>query len=94
MNNQSQRGHSHVSNIRRIVPIIKKIKSEYKYRIAMEVKEITIYQYNHSFAICPRCHIPMEREYQSFCDRCGQKLLWKQYDEGKIKIRRNNGLKF
>lgn len=28
------------------------------------------------FPVCPRCHCNMEREYQSFCDRCGQKLNW------------------
>ena len=35
--------------------------------------------YNPSFAtfpVCPRCHCNLEREYQSFCDRCGQKLGW------------------
>ena len=31
------------------------------------------------FPLCPRCHITMEREYQSYCDRCGQQLAWEQY---------------
>ena len=31
-----------------------------------------------SYPICPRCKQPMEREYQSFCDHCGQKLDWSQ----------------
>lgn len=34
---------------------------------------------NHSystFPVCPRCHCNLEREHQSFCDRCGQKLNW------------------
>lgn len=29
-----------------------------------------------TFPVCPRCHSTIEREYQSFCDRCGQKLGW------------------
>ena len=28
------------------------------------------------FPVCPRCHRNLGREYQSFCDRCGQKLDW------------------
>ena len=66
--------------------LFKRYQSEHKYRTAIEVQEIAIYQFNESFAACPRCHIPMEREYQEFCDRCGQKLSWRLYDEGKIKI--------
>ena len=31
------------------------------------------------FAVCPRCRGNLEREYQTFCDRCGQKLDWKDY---------------
>jgi len=37
-----------------------------------------------SFPICPRCKITMEREYQSFCDRCGQALYWKGFGKAKI----------
>lgn len=53
---------------------------ELSYRIAMQV---TLYRrlffHNGSstaFPVCPRCHSSLEREYQSFCDRCGQKLGW------------------
>ena len=37
-----------------------------------------------SFPVCPRCKKTMEREYQSYCDRCGQALLWKGFAKGKI----------
>lgn len=30
-----------------------------------------------TYYICPRCDITLEREYQSFCDRCGQHLNWR-----------------
>ena len=29
-----------------------------------------------SYPLCPRCVLPMQREYQAFCDRCGQALSW------------------
>ena len=32
------------------------------------------------FPVCPRCFIDLEREYQAFCDRCGQKLAWGDFD--------------
>jgi len=28
------------------------------------------------FPVCPRCGVTLEREYQAFCDRCGQCLGW------------------
>ena len=28
------------------------------------------------FPVCPRCGSAMEREYQAYCDRCGQCLSW------------------
>ena len=37
-----------------------------------------------SFPICPQCGVTMEREYQSFCDRCGQCLEWKGFPKATI----------
>jgi len=34
-----------------------------------------------TFPVCPQCGITMEREYQSFCDRCGQRLDWKDFSK-------------
>ena len=31
------------------------------------------------YPVCPRCGITMEREYQHFCDRCGQQLDWSAF---------------
>ena len=31
------------------------------------------------YPVCPRCGVTMEREYQHFCDRCGQKLDWSAF---------------
>ena len=32
-----------------------------------------------AYPLCPRCRITMEREYQFFCRRCGQRLDWSEY---------------
>ena len=34
--------------------------------------------------VCPRCGISMEREYQAYCDRCGQCLSWKSFSKATI----------
>ena len=31
------------------------------------------------YPVCPRCGVTMEREYQHFCDRCGQQLDWSAF---------------
>ena len=40
------------------------------------------------YYICPRCDITLEREFVVFCDRCGQKLDWRNY--WKAKVRQDN----
>lgn len=37
-----------------------------------------------SFPVCPRCNTTMSREYQLFCDRCGQRLDWSGFDNAMI----------
>lgn len=37
-----------------------------------------------TYYICPRCSVTLEREYQSFCDRCGQHLDWHNCRNAKI----------
>ena len=29
-----------------------------------------------TYPLCPRCSLPMDHEYQRFCDHCGQALDW------------------
>ena len=36
------------------------------------------------YPICPRCGITFEREYQAFCDRCGQCLDWRCFSKAII----------
>ena len=49
------------------------------FRIPMPVKEVVVFKNGGSFPKCPKCSITIEREYQRFCDRCGQALNWDEY---------------
>ncbi len=49
------------------------------YREPMIVTEIRQFRNGDVFPVCPRCQITLEREYQSYCDRCGQRLNWKKF---------------
>ncbi len=53
------------------------------YRRPMPVTELIIYRNRNSHYVCPRCGTTMEREFSFFCDRCGQKLCWKQYKKAR-----------
>ena len=35
-----------------------------------------------------RCGVTMEREYQNFCDRCGQRLEWSRFDRAAVVTKR------
>ena len=60
---------------------------ELQYRRPATVKKIYCYQGLYgltSVPICPTCNISMEREYQNYCDRCGQKLSWKDFSKALV----------
>ncbi len=68
-----------------LVPSV--IWQELSFREPMPVTQIRCYRCHHgitSFSVCPRCGISMEREYQSYCDRCGQCLDWKNFSKAAI----------
>lgn len=46
--------------------------------------EIHVHWNYNSYSVCPRCKATMEREYQSFCDRCGQRLDWSKYENAEV----------
>ena len=63
---------------------------ELTYRSPLAVTRIRVYQGRwglDGYPLCPRCGITMEREYQRYCDRCGQYLDWSNYDEAQIVTR-------
>ena len=51
------------------------------YRIPKKVKKIRVYPDNCFFGVCPRCNNSIDREYQDFCNCCGQRLDWSMLDE-------------
>ena len=65
----------------KIVALIGWLCSISTYRRPMRVTEFILYKgtfgTESAFYLCPRCDITLEREYQSYCDRCGQRLNWK-----------------
>ncbi len=57
------------------------------FRQAMPVTEGVVFIFEWRKTIyyrCPRCTTTLEREFVSFCDRCGQCLDWKGYKQVKI----------
>lgn len=48
------------------------------YRMPMEVTTFYALPQEDIFAVCPRCQAIIDREYQSYCDSCGQQLSWKR----------------
>lgn len=57
-------------------------KAEIAYRLPKTVTEVLCYKTPNGYTaypICPTCKISFGREYQSYCDRCGQKLDWTQF---------------
>ena len=59
-------------------PTILNIKEALSYRVPFPVTEFRIRCQN-VYSICPRCRTPLDREYTSYCDRCGQQLDWSKY---------------
>ena len=53
-----------------------KIYREILFRKKMPVNEYQLLVENGLYPVCPRCQRTIERDYQSFCDRCGQYLEW------------------
>lgn len=51
------------------------------YRIPKKVKKIRVHPDNCFFGVCPRCNNSIDREYQTFCNCCGQRLDWSKLDE-------------
>lgn len=67
---------------------IEALKELASFQIPMKVNELVslhIYDDQDSlFYVCPKCKISLERDFQSYCDRCGQRLDWKDYKKAKI----------
>lgn len=51
------------------------------YRIPLPVAKVVIFANGDAFPLCPHCNSSLDRDYQSYCDRCGQALGWKRYSQ-------------
>ena len=60
---------------------------EMAFREPMPVTHIRCFRYLSGvtgFPVCPQCGKTMEREYQPYCDRCGQCLDWNNFSKATI----------
>lgn len=48
------------------------------------VHRLNLSSWTTTFPICPRCQQIVAREYQDFCNQCGQALSWKGFSKAKI----------
>lgn len=54
--------------------------SSVRYRLLLQVTQVLILGFGDSYPICPRCDTTIDREYMNFCDRCGQRLSWEDFE--------------
>ena len=62
----------------------KSVRDALSYREPLRVTEILLLPNGDCFSICPRCKVTLERDYQSYCDRCGQCLDWDDFDNAEV----------
>ena len=60
------------------------ISDAISFRTPVAVTEILLTVKGNLFPVCPSCKITLEREFQHYCDRCGQCLNWKHYNKAQI----------
>ena len=56
------------------------------FRRPMTVGEVHLFRDRSAFPVCPRCHVTLDREYQSYCDRCGQALDWRAFARALVRL--------
>ena len=83
-------GGSHLPE-RDDVPVIKKYLHAMSYRRPMIVHSLVIFvgtPCRDSYYRCPRCHRTLEREFMQYCDRCGQRLDWSQWELAEVEYKK------
>ena len=63
------------------------LSSAESFRIPMAVTEIVLFKNGDTYPVCPHCHRSLDREYQRFCDRCGQALNWTTFSKALIVLK-------
>ena len=62
------------------------------YRQPLKVMQMLLLESGDCFPMCPRCKITLEREYMSYCDRCGQCLEWKGYKRARVVLKKQEAI--
>lgn len=57
-----------------------------EYRAPLEVTHAIRLRNGYLFPVCPRCKLSLDREYQNYCDRCGQCLGWRNFGKAIIEF--------
>ena len=63
------------------------LRRELSFREPMPVTQLRYFRCtcgSTAFPVCPQCGMTMEREFQAFCDRCGQQLDWKDFSKAVV----------
>lgn len=69
--------HSKITKIRKTKSDpLRLLEQELNKSIPMLVEKAIVYKNGDAYWICPNCNTTFEREYQKYCDRCGQHLKW------------------
>lgn len=69
------------------------IKPYVKVQLLFEPRmEVELFRYlgfeKNGYSICPKCGYALEREYQQYCDQCGQLLGWNKFSRDEISVQR------
>ena len=54
-----------------LIPVSEAVKCQFAL-----ITEAVVYYDRSAYFRCPNCKISLERDFQQYCDRCGQKLKW------------------
>ena len=61
------------------VIMLKYVMSEMKTRQELLVTNAIVFENMTRYVVCPNCKTTMDRDFQAYCDRCGQKLKWPSF---------------
>ena len=64
-----------------------RLRRDASFRKALPVRELIYFRGVGTFPVCPRCRRSLDREFQAFCDRCGQRLGWQNLSRATIRLR-------
>lgn len=81
--------HVRIIPLRWATMVLKAVFDFTPYRLPMRVTEYSLhrdtFQMESAYFFCPRCDVTLERDYQAYCDRCGQCLNWEHIAKAKCR---------